>query len=190
MPNTQQEHLCYATRQAIKMKINKTIFWTFSIVIALLSCYLFQLSSVQLYSDGNYMQSLNLPSDADTPAVAIAGTVILSIGAVIGHVILLGIFLIIAFLRHKEIEISLSDFVINPIRNRLTKTIFQTVGFLLTAYWLWDFIDVTKIKFFPTLLIFTLLAIAVTWTYMLWLINLTKKIKETRSTNTQQAHWQ
>jgi len=70
------------------MKINKTIFWIFSIVIAFLSCYLFQLPSVQLYSDGNYMQSLNLPSDADTPAVAITGTVLLSIGAVIGHLTL------------------------------------------------------------------------------------------------------
>ena len=167
------------------MKINKTIFWTFSILISLLSCYLFQLSSVQLYSDGNYMQSLNLPSDADTPAVAISGTVLLSIGAVIGHIILLGTFLIIAFLRHKEIEISSSDFVINPIRNPLTKTIFQTLGFLLTAYWLWDFIDITRIKFFPTLFLFTLLAITVTWIYMLWLINLTKRLVETESSNPQ-----
>ncbi len=168
------------------MKINKTIFWIFSIVIALLSCYLFQLSSLQLYSDGNYMQSLNLPSDADTPAVAIAGTILLSIGAVIGHIILLGMFLIISFLRHKEIEISVSDFIINPRRNRLTKTIFQVIGFLLTAYWLWDFIKITKIKFFLNLFQFTLVAIAVTWTYVIWLINLTKEIKETSSTNTQQ----
>lgn len=174
----------------INMKINKTIFWTFSIVISLLSCYLFQLSSVQLYSDGNYMQSLNLPSDADTPTVAIAGTILLSIGAVIGHIILLGVFLAISFSRHKEIEISSSDFVVNVRKNRLTKTIFQIIGFLLTAYWLWDFIDITRIKFFPNLFLFTLIAIAVTWTYVLWLINLTKSLKETRSTNTQQKVWQ
>jgi len=172
-------------QQVINMKINKTIFWIFSIVIALLSCYLFQLSSVQLYSDGDYMQSLNLPSDADTPTVAIAGTVILSIGAVIGHIILLGVFFLIAFFRHKEIEISLSDFIINPKRNRLTKTIFQAIGFLLTAYWLWDFINITQIKFFPNLFLFTLAAIAITWTYVIWLINLTKKLKETSITNTQ-----
>lgn len=177
-------------QQVINMKINKTIFWIFSIVIALLSCYLFQLSSLQLYSDGNYMQSLNLPSDADTPAVAIAGTILLSIGAVIGHIILLGMFLIISFLRHKEIEISVSDFIINHRRNRLTKTIFQVIGFLLTAYWLWDFIKITKIKFFLNLFQFTLVAIAVTWTYVIWLINLTKEIKETSSTNTQQKVWQ
>ena len=175
--------VCHAT--TINMKINKTIFWTFSIVISLLSCYLFQLSSVQLYGDGNYMQSLNLPSDADTPAVAIAGTVLLSIGAAIGHIILLGIFLIIAFLRHEEIEISSSDFVVNIRKSRLTKTIFQIIGFLLSAYWLWDFFDITKIKFFPNLFLFTLVAITVTWIYVLWLINLTKSLKETRSTNTQ-----
>jgi hypothetical protein len=177
----------FVMRLSINMKINKTIFWTFSIVIALLSCYLFQLSSVQLYSDGNYMQSLNLPSDADTPAVAIAGTVLLSIGAVIGHIILLGAFLIIAFFRHEEIEISSSDFVINIRKSRVMKTFFQTFGFLLTAYWLWNFIDITRIKFFPNLFLFTLVAIAVTWTYVVWLINLTKKLKETRSTNTKHA---
>lgn len=168
------------------MKINKTIFWIYSIVIALLSCYLFHLSSVQLYGDGNYMQSLKLPSDADTPAVAIAETVLLSIGAAIGHIILLAVFLIIAFLRQKEIEISSSDFVVNVRKNRLTKTIFQIIGFLLTAYWLWDFIEIGRIKFFPNLFIFTLVAIAVTWTYVLWLINLTKSLKEMKSTNTQQ----
>jgi hypothetical protein len=74
------------------MKINKTIFWTFSILVSLLSCYLFNMSSIQLYSDGEYMQSLKLPADADTPAVAIAGTVLLSIVAVVGHIILLGLF--------------------------------------------------------------------------------------------------
>lgn len=172
-------------QQVINMKINKTIFWIFSIVIALLSCYLFQLSSVQLYSDGNYTQSLNLPSDADTPAVAITGTVLLSIGAVIGHITLLGVFLLIAFLRHKTIEISLSDFVINHKRNSVTKTIFQAIGFILTAYWLWDFINITQIKFFPNLFLFTLAAIAVTWIYVIWLINLTKKLKETSISNTQ-----
>lgn len=155
-------------------------------MISLLSCYLFQLSSVQLYSDGNYMQSLNLSSDADTPMVAIVGTVSLCIGAVIGHTVLLGVFLIIAFLRHKEIVISSSDFIVNVRKNQLTKTIFQIIGFLLTTYWLWDFIDITRIKFFPNLFLFTLVAIAVTWTYMLWLINLTKK-KETRRTKTQRS---
>ena len=169
------------------MKINKIIFWGISIVLALLSCYLFQLSSVQLYSDDNYMQSLNLPSDADTPAVAIAGTILLSIGAGIGHIILLGAFLIIAFLRHEEIEISSSDFVVNVRKNQLIKTVFQMIGFLLAAFWLWDFINITKIKFFPSLLLFTLTAIAVTWMYLIWLINLTKKLKEISRTN--KYHW-
>jgi len=55
-----------------KMKLNRPTFWIFSISIALLSCYLFELSSTQLYSDGDYMQSLQLPSDADTPTIPIA----------------------------------------------------------------------------------------------------------------------
>ena len=159
------------------MKMNKTIFWTFSILISLLSCYLFNASSIQLYSDGEYMQSLKLSPDADTPTVAIAGTVLLSIVAVIGHIILLGIFLIIAFLRNKEIEISLSDFKIDYKRNGLTKTLIQVLGFLLTAYWILDFIETTTIKFFGSLLLFSLVAIIVTWTYITWLINLTKRIR-------------
>jgi hypothetical protein len=80
-------------------------------------------------------------------------------------------------LRDKELEISLSDFRIEYKRNGLTKTLIQVFGFLLTAYWILDFIETTTIKFFGSLLLFSLVAIIVTWTYVTWLINLTKKFR-------------
>jgi hypothetical protein len=50
------------------MKLNKYIFWITSLTISLISCWLFEKSSTELYTDFDYMQLLELPPDADTPA--------------------------------------------------------------------------------------------------------------------------
>lgn len=156
------------------MKINKTLFWTFSLGISILSCYLFQLSSVQLYSDGDYMQSLRLSPDADTPAVVLAGTVLLTYAAAIGYIILLIALLIIVFLKEKEITISQADFILDFKNGRPRNIVVKLFAYVLTIYWLWNFIQTTKVKFVGSLLFFTIVATLVTWTYTLWTMNLAR----------------
>ena len=157
------------------MRVNKAFFWTFSLAISLLSCYLFHKSSIQLYSDGDYMRSLQLSPDADTPSLAIAGTLILTFAATVGHLLLLVTFIIIAFLKRKEITINKTDLFLIFKKMRLVNTILQLLTYLLTAYWLWNFVETTQVKFFGSLLWFTIVAILVTWTYMLWIINLVRR---------------
>jgi hypothetical protein len=157
------------------MKINRILFWTFSLCIALLNCYLFQLSSVEQYTDPDYMQSLQLPSDSDTPTVAIAGVVLLSYVSAVANIILLTAILPLACIKERQIKVVPGDFVPDFQKGRPFKTSVQLLAYLITAFWLWSFIKTTGIKFFGTMLLFTILAILVTWTYALWAVNLTTK---------------
>ena len=94
------------------------------------------------------MQSLHLSPDADTPSVAIAGTVLLTYAAIIGHIILLLAFLIIAFLKEKEITVGQAGLLLNFKKAKSVNIFLQLLAYLLTAYWFWNFIETTQVKFF------------------------------------------
>ena len=157
------------------MKINKFGFWVFSFLISLLSCFLFQVSSEHMYADKDYMTSLNVPSDADTPMVAIFGDFICTLLASIAHITFLLVFLINILQKAQQIHIFRFDLMINFKENSASKSAVQILTYCVTFYWVYDFIEITKIKFFASLLLFTIIAILVTWTYLLWAINLTRK---------------
>jgi len=73
------------------------------------------------------MQSLHLSPDADTPSIAIAGTVLLTYAAIIGHIILLLAFLIIAFLKEKEITVGQAGLLLN-FKKAKSVNIIATTG--------------------------------------------------------------
>jgi len=121
------------------------------------------------------MQSLQLSPDADTPAIALAGTILLTYTAAIGHIIFLLAVLTIAHLMKREIEIRPADFLLNFKNERLINIVIKLIAYALTVYWLWDFIETTKVKFFGSVLFFTIVAILETWTYTLWTMNLARR---------------
>jgi len=75
----------------------------------------------------------------------------------VGHILVLIYFLLTAYAKQKDITISFKDFTINLKRSKPVKWIIQVLAYLISFYWLWDFIEVTKVKFFGNLLVLLLL---------------------------------
>lgn len=156
------------------MKLNKYIFWIFSLTISLISCWNFEKSSTELHTDSDYMQSLNLPPESDTPMIPIAGGFIAAFFTAIAHGFVHLIFLI-TITRKTDLQIKLS-FLIGKQVSRL-QNIVLGLGYLICILWIIDYLIILRIKFyqFNTLFLFT--AILTTLIYSWWIINLFKNKK-------------
>lgn len=158
------------------MRINKYIFWICSLIISLISCWVFERSSTEIYSNSDYMLSLNLPSDADTPVVAVASGFMAAFFTGIIHLITHLIILIILFVTKSIRTISIV-FTISKTDSALHKIIL-IVTFLIIALLIKDYIYLIKIGFFIYSTIFLIIAILTTLIYAIWIMNLLiKKIK-------------
>jgi hypothetical protein len=151
------------------MKLNKHIFWIFSLTISLISCWIFEKAPTELHSDFDYMQSLNLPPEADTPMIPIAGGFIAAFFTAIAHGIVHIIFLII-ITRKKDLQIKLS-FMIGKQVDRL-QNIILGIGYSICLIWIYDYLTVLKIKFYQFNTLFLFIAILTTLIYSWWIINL------------------
>ena len=131
---------------------------------------MFSEASMELHTDEDYMSSLNLPSNADTPTVAIAGGFLAGFFAGLGHLVTHTIFLIWTILKKDFQEVRLNLFEIGGQRGK-DIAIILFAG-LISGIWIYDFLVTLKIKLFLFNLIFMGIAIAVTFIYAIWIKNL------------------
>lgn len=153
------------------MKLNKYIFWIFSLTISLISCWIFKKASTELHTDFDYMQSLNLPPEADTPMIPIAGGFIAAFFTAIVHGFVHLIFLI-TIIRKADLEIRLT-FMIGKRVDRL-QNIILVIGYLICILWIYDYLTILRIKFYQFNTLFLFIAILTTLIYSWWIINLFK----------------
>lgn len=153
------------------MKLNKYIFWIFSLTISLISCWIFEKASTELHTDFEYMQSLNLPPEADTPMIPIAGGFIAAFITAIAHGFVHLIFLI-TITRKTDLQIKLS-FLIGKQVNRL-QNIVLGLGYLICILWIIDYLTILKIKFYLFNTVFLFITILTTLIYAWWIINIFK----------------
>src|SRR6056297_3816137 len=123
------------------MKLNKYIFWIFSLTISLISCWIFEKASTELHTDFDYMQSLNLPPEADTPMIPIAGGFIAAFFTAIVHGFVHLIFLIM-IIRKADLEIRLT-FMIGKQVVRL-QNIILVIGYLICILWIYDYLTILR----------------------------------------------
>lgn len=148
------------------MKLNKYLFWIFSLAISLTSCWLFERSANELYSDVDYMTSLNLPPNADTPMIPIAGGFIASFFIAIAHGIVHAILLIFLIFNKKRKRIHL-NFKVGTRINRFSNIVL-IVSYIICGWWLLDYLSVATIKFYFYNTVFLVFAIATTMIYGWW----------------------
>ncbi len=153
------------------MKLNKYIFWLFSLTISFISCWIFEKASTELHTDFDYMQSLNLPPEADTPMIPIAGGFIAAFFTAIVHGFVHLIFLI-TIIRKTDLEIRLT-FMIGKRVDRL-QNIILVIGYLICILWIYDYLTILRIKFYQFNTLFLFIAILTTLLYSWWIINLFK----------------
>ena len=139
--------------------------------MSLISCLLFEKSSTELFSDSDYMQSLNLPPHADTPAIPIAGGFLAAFFTAIIHGLVHLVFLISIFLKKRKIQVNL---MIGKRINRL-QNIVLTICYLICVVWIVDYLKILKIKFYFFNTIFLIVAIMTTLIYALWMIDIFNK---------------
>lgn len=153
------------------MKLNKYIFWIFSLAISLISCWIFEIASTELHTDFEYMQSLNLPQEADTPMIPIAGGFIAAFFTAIVHGFIHLIFLIM-IIRKTDLEIR-PTFMIGKRVDRLQNMIL-VIGYMICILWIYDYLTILRIKFYQFNTLFLFIAILTTLIYSWWIINLFK----------------
>jgi len=118
------------------------------------------------------MQSLNLPPEADTPMIPIAGGFIAAFFTAIVHGFVHLIFLIM-IIRKADLEIRLT-FMIGKQVDRL-QNIILVIGYLICILWIYDYLTILRIKFYQFNTLFLFIAILTTLIYSWWIINLFKK---------------
>lgn len=153
------------------MKLNKYIFWIFSLTISLISCWIFEKASTELHTDFDYMQSLNLSPEADTPMIPVAGGFIAAFFTAIVHGFVHLIFLI-TIIRKADLEIRLT-FMLGKRVDRL-QNIILVIGYLVCILWIYDYLTILRIKFYQFNTLFLFFAILTTLIYSWWIINLFK----------------
>ncbi|HEX7016916.1 MAG TPA: hypothetical protein VF191_15515 [Cyclobacteriaceae bacterium] len=154
------------------MRINILIFWIFSLVLSGLGCYIYQLAAFELFSDGDFMQSLQLSPNADTPMVAMAGAFILSIEGAVVLLVVLIVFLIAALIKKTKIVVGTRDFVPSYRRGNPAGLVVPLLAYAFTAFWIWDLVGTLRVKFFGIAILFNLVVVLITWTYAVWLLRL------------------
>jgi len=153
------------------MRLNKYIFWILSLTISLISCWIFEKASTELHTDFDYMQSLNLPPESDTPMIPIAGGFIAAFFTAIVHGFVHLIFLI-TIIRKTDLKIRLT-FMIGKRVDRL-QNIILVIGYLICILWIYDYLTILGIKFYQFNTLFLFIAILTTLIYSWWIINLFK----------------
>ena len=153
------------------MTLNKYIFWIFSLTISLFSYWMFKKALKGLYTDFDYMQSLNLPPEADTPMIPIAGGFIAAFFTAIAHRFV-HLICLITIIRKADLEIRLT-FMIGKRVDRL-QNIILVIGYLICILWIYDYLTILRIKFYQFNTFFLFIAILTTLIYSWWIINLFK----------------
>ncbi len=151
------------------MKLNKYIFWITSLTISLISCWLFEKSSTELYTNFDYMQSLELPPDADTPMIPIAGGFIAAFFTAIAHGFVHLIFIVV-LIRKTDLRIRLT-FTIGKQVDKL-QNIILVIVYSICILWIYDYSTILKIKFYQFNTLFLPSAILTTLIYGWWILNL------------------
>ena len=131
------------------------------------------------------MQSLHLSPDADTPSVAIAGTVLLTYAAIIGHIILLLAFLIIAFLKEKEITVGQAGLLLN-FKKAKSVNIIATTGISANGVLVLELYRNNTSEILLKSIAFHHIANSCNVDIHVWIINLVRTTEENISTNAQQ----
>jgi len=176
-PHAHSANRLWPSVKKFPMKINKYIFWSVSLIFSLISCWLFERSSTEIHSNADYMQSLNLPSNADTPMIAIAGGFIAAFFTAIIHAIAHLIILVILILKRMKKYIQL-NFNIGLKISRFQNSIL-IIGYIICGLWIYDYINLLRVGFFIYSTIFLLFAIITTLIYCCWILNIiTKKSYE------------
>lgn len=153
------------------MKLNKYIFWIFSLTISLISCWSFEKASTELYIDFDYIQSLNLPPEADTPMIPIACGFIAAFYTAIVHGFIHLIFLITIILK-TDLQIRLTFMIGKYVA--ILQNIILLIGYLICMLWIYDYLTILRIKFYQFNTLFLFIAILTTLIYSWWILNLFK----------------
>jgi hypothetical protein len=124
----------------------------------------------ELFSDFDFMKSLKLPSDADTPMIPIAGGIAASLVMAIVYLILHWVLLKIL---RKNNDNSKIDFDIRIRRkHELWRNISLIFFYLSSIYWIKNYIEVIEIKFYIWNTFFVIAALLTTFIFATWSVNL------------------
>jgi len=150
--------------------MNKYRFFTLSLVISLLSCLLFGMSIFELFSDAEYVKSMNLQSNADSLMIPAMGGFTISLIVALFFVMLHLLFLLRIRKLKQQSTIDLGLWV--GKKYTLLKNIILIISYLIALFWIKSFIGITEHKFYLINTIFYISALLTTIIYAIWLINL------------------
>ncbi|TXK80674.1 hypothetical protein [Paenibacillus sp. N3.4] len=147
------------------MKISKRVFLIITFVLSILTCYFYAQVVEEKFMDDEFVESLHLPSDADSVGIPILGAFIVSIIFLIIHVILhILLFIFSRISKDLHISFSIYDGRLKPVIILLRTVVLALATWLAKDYYK----NFTKVYIYEALFISSLILLLIG--YMEWII--------------------
>lgn len=156
--------------------MKKSTFLAVSLFVTLTSCFLFAGSTMELFSDMDYIRSLQLPSDGDSTMIAI-GT------GVLGSLFMMLVYLIfhpvVMFILKKKQQNMLDLNVLIGKKHSIATNILLGILYVVAFGWIKDYVGCVSVKFFTLSTLFLIFAESATYVFAVWMVNILKSKKLT-----------
>ena len=152
------------------MTMNKYRFFTLSLVVSLSCCFLFSMSTFELFSDADYVKSLNLPSNADTLMIPVAGGVAISLTVALAFVIIHLLFL--RMLRKQKGQPIIDLDLRVGKKYALWRNVTLLFFYMIVLYCIKSYVGIAEHKFYLVHTLFYISALLTILIFTIWLVNL------------------
>jgi UDP-N-acetylmuramyl pentapeptide phosphotransferase/UDP-N-acetylglucosamine-1-phosphate transferase len=149
--------------------MNKYQFFIFSLVVSLLSCLLFSMSIEELFSDADYVKSMNLPSNADSLMIPLAGGVAISLLVALIFVVLHLLF--IQKIRKQKDQPTIDLDLRIGRKYGLWRNISILFFYLIALFWIKTYYGDAEHKFYLVNTLFYVSALLMTLIIAVWMVN-------------------
>lgn len=149
------------------MRIKARVFWVISLVLSLFNCCLLPAAFYQQIMDNDYLNSLQLPSSADSLGIPLAGAITLALILAIFHIFLHGIIFFVNCKRKSSAKFINLDGILMK-NNQLGLNIIRILSYLISIGLIYLYI-ISYFRFYIMEFLLYLTFMLVIADYIIWI---------------------